>query len=304
VKAGRTIRGWETRHKNKQKKHFDVALSAWPIKDFSGKITGVSMIVRDISWRKDLERQRHNYLQRLEAEVGKRTEELIEKNARLRHLSAYMHDVREQERATIAREIHDELGQWLTALKMDLALSQRYITKDIDRASRKLKDMTHVVDSTIGSVQRLVSELRPTVLDNLGLVPALEWYLQEFEKRYHIPARMEIESDETDFSDQTAIAIYRIFQECLSNIARHAGATEVVMQISQDGDTWKLTVADNGIGLPPEKLQEDRSFGLMGMQERAEACGGSVDFVTAPGQGTKITLYIPLVRTYGQNINH
>jgi PAS domain S-box-containing protein len=215
----------------------------------------------------------------------------------LRALSERLRIVREEERARIAREMHDEVGQALTALQMDVAWLEKRISSPSvpsgEKLSAKLRSMTELIDTTAGAVQRIATDLRPAVLDELGLSAAVEWYVHEFERRAGIGCRIRSNLDGTEIDPERATAVFRILQEALTNVARHAGATEVEVRLSADDRRLVLKIEDNGQGISENRPPDSRSLGLLGMRERARSLGGDVSISGDPGHGTLVTLSIP-----------
>jgi len=209
---------------------------------------------------------------------------LVESGRRYRKLAVHLQRVRERERTRIAREIHDELGQSLTALKIDLSLL-RPDTKDF--AGRR-REMSALIDQTIGTVQRITAELRPGVLDDLGLEAAAEWQVKTFMARTGIACAFSSDGQPGALDRDRQTALFRILQEALTNVARHAAATQVTVALRHDEDGASLFMRDNGRGLTAAELDDPRSYGLIGMQERASEFGGQVDFQSAPGGGTVV----------------
>ena len=220
-------------------------------------------------------------------------EKLRNSREQLRNLSAHLHTVREQERTSIAREIHDELGQALTALKMDLSwLGNKYRTHE--PLVEKMKSMVKLVDSTIRTVKKISSELRPVVLDDLGLAAAIEWQAAEFQKRSGIGCEVNFVPDDIILDRAISTTIFRIFQEALTNVMRHAGATKVTVSLEErDGEVF-LGVQDNGKGITEKQMTDPKSFGLIGMRERVQFFGGEVRITGARGKGTSLAITIPL----------
>jgi signal transduction histidine kinase len=213
----------------------------------------------------------------------------------LRSLSAHLQSAREEERGHIAREIHDELGQILSKLKLDIAWLKKRLSRDQIQLAEKADKMSGLVDSTIRTVQRISSELRPAVLDYLGLPAAIEWQAKEFKEQTGIGCAISIEPELAVPDQNISIAVFRIFQETLTNIIRHSKASRVDVHLKKDDTTLMLEIRDNGAGIPQEKVSDHASFGLMGMKERARFLGGSVTVAGVPGKGTTVTLKIPLV---------
>lgn len=211
---------------------------------------------------------------------------------RYRRLSAHLRQVRERERAVIAREIHDELGQALTAIKIELSLLR---SGQEDFAERR-REISALTDQTIGTVQRLTAELRPGVLDDLGLEAAAEWQVRTFRGRTGLDCAFTLRGAAGVLDRDRQTAMFRILQEALTNVARHAAAKKVTVTLVQD-ETWAdLEVVDDGRGLPAEELVNPHSYGLMGMQERAAEFGGNVAFLAAPGGGAVVRARIPKER--------
>lgn len=231
----------------------------------------------------------------LEMRVAERTEELAQSREQLRELSAYIVRTREDERARIAREVHDELGGSLTVLKMSLARAARGHNDDLE-LSAKIKDMHTQIDDLVKLVRRIASDLRPSILDDFGLSAAMEWQALEWSQRTGIPCRLDVSLMPEDFEIDAdrRTALFRVFQESLTNVARHARATQVAVTLLQDGDQLMLTIQDNGQGIDPEKLKSGRSLGLMGMQERVREVGGEMEIITAPGKGATICVHVPV----------
>lgn len=217
----------------------------------------------------------------------------------LRDLAAHLESVREEERTRIAREIHDELGQALTGLKMDLSWMDRRISETEEETrkallSEKLKSSIKLVDTTIQSVRKIATELRPGVLDDLGLTAAIEWQALEFQERTGIRCELELPEEDLLLDQDRSSAIFRIFQELLTNIARHADATCATISLIKRTSRITLEVRDNGRGIEEEEISHAKSFGILGMRERALLLGGEFHIAGAPGEGTKVILDIPL----------
>ncbi|MGE0083450.1 MAG: PAS domain S-box protein [Desulfococcaceae bacterium] len=234
----------------------------FPIYDQTGKARGIGGIATDITELKNAQEQ-------------------------LRRLSGSIIAGQEKERAAIARELHDELGQILTALHMDAVWLSKYLKEKDAKAAQRALSMCELTDKTIEEVRRMAVQLRPGVLDNLGLVDALEWFAGEFEKRTEITCLFE-HSQIPALSDSIATSAYRIAQECLTNVARHAGANRVNITLHAENDILTLTVADNGSGFDTSKLGEVKGLGVAGMKERAMLVRGTVEVRSVKGQGTKV----------------
>lgn len=224
-------------------------------------------------------------------------EELERSHRQLRELSAHLHSVREKESARIAREIHDELGQSLTALQMDINWLGDQLACEIPPLAEKTRRMARLVDATIESVHRIITELRPIMLDDLGLCAAIEWQAGEFESRSGIECRVQMDDCPEDLLEKDlATTVFRIFQETLTNTARHSGANLVRVRLRQEHDMLCLDVADNGRGITRRQAQDPRSFGIMGIRERVGLWDGQVRISGRSGRGTTVSVRIPLHR--------
>jgi PAS domain S-box-containing protein len=219
-------------------------------------------------------------------------EEIRRSREELRALAARLQSVREDERSHIAREIHDELGQALTGLKLDLAwLRQRL--KDRADLSERLTSVMGRIDGTIDAVRRIATELRPSVLDHLGLVAAVEWQAQEFEKLTGVSTRLDVSATTIPVNGATATTVFRMLQETLTNVARHAVATRVEITLEIGSDAVSFRVTDNGRGISDAERTDRRSLGLVGLRERAIACGGQLSIEGRAGAGTVVSARIP-----------
>ena len=226
--------------------------------------------------------------EKLKAEIN-----LQQSYEQIRQLASHLQDIREEERANIAREIHDELGQQLTGLKMDLSwTAKRKIVSDDQELSKKLAGTIDLLDLTIKTVRRIATELRPSILDDLGLIAAIEWQSQEFGRRTGIACRFVTDLTEYIFPPQMAIALFRICQEAMTNVARHSEARNVVTVLSERDDKIILTIMDNGIGFIENKMEGKKTLGLLGMRERTLMLGGEFQIASGPGEGTKITVSV------------
>ena len=263
----------------------------------------------DISRRKEAEtllRGMNLQLERtretLEARVDERTRQLSGALAELRELSAHLETVREGERTRIAREIHDELGSLLVALKMDVGwLGKRVAAQPV--LEDKCRAMGGLIDRAVDNVGRIITDLRPSILDHQGLWAALEWQAQEFAQsasELRVDLRLHVAAGVASPTDGRAIAVFRIFQEMLSNVARHAQAQRLEIRITVDDPPEPMLyieLRDDGIGAAPEALNAPRSYGVMGMRERAAQFDGRLTIDSAPGHGTVVRLRMPLSQT-------
>jgi PAS domain S-box-containing protein len=224
----------------------------------------------------------------------KQTEEQLKiSEHQLHKLAGYLQTIREEERTAMAREIHDELGQSLTAMKMDLAWLTKRLPEDQSPLKERVQGMAAVLNDTISTVRRLVTQLRPAILDDLGLEAALEWQAQEFQMRTGITCNFLAEVEVADLEPEHATAIFRICQESLTNVARHAHANNVGIRLWEQQNQLLLEVKDDGQGIITNEISQSRSFGLLGMQERAFLLGGEFQLTSSPNHGTTVMARIP-----------
>jgi len=220
--------------------------------------------------------------------------ELKESHHKLRKLTAHLNLRREREQKAFARKVHDELGTSLTLLKFDLAWLKRNYPIDDKAVVERIMSMDELIHECTRTIQQITSELRPSLLDEQGLAAAIEWQAKEFEKRSGISCTPEIDTAIPPLSQDIAINVYRIFQESLSNVMRHAGATSVKISLAKAGQQLVLQIADNGAGISEQALSAPTSFGILGMEERARLCGGAITIKGIPGKGTMISLSVPV----------
>jgi signal transduction histidine kinase len=221
------------------------------------------------------------------------TEQLETSRQQLRALTTRLQKVREEERTEIAREIHDELGQALTGLKLDISWMKSRLPRDHDMMVQ-CASIIERIDQTLNAVRRIATTLRPSVLDQLGLAAALEWQGQDFGARTGIEVAMELATDGTPIPDDLGSSAFRILQESLTNVLRHAKANRVTIRLSQTPTLLTLDVSDDGVGCGAACLEGTRSLGLIGMRERALACGGELSITGRPDCGTTVLLRVPL----------
>ncbi|OGB26665.1 MAG: hypothetical protein A3I66_03745 [Burkholderiales bacterium RIFCSPLOWO2_02_FULL_57_36] len=229
----------------------------------------------------DITDRRHNL------EALKRSQEL------LRELTAHQDRIKEVERKRIAREIHDELGQTLLALRLDVAMLDIRTAESHPKLNDRVRGMLQHIDATVKSVRAIINNLRPAVLD-LGLSAAVEWQVNQFRRRSAIACELVMDSNEFTLSDAPATTLFRILQESLANVIRHANATEVRVDLYDDGSNLVMKITDNGIGIDPDDRNKADSFGLVGIEERVLALGGKFRIDSAPALGTTLTIFIPL----------
>jgi signal transduction histidine kinase len=233
-------------------------------------------------------------LEQRQAERDRAEREIRDSREELRNLSAHLQSVREEERTRMAREIHDELGQGLTALKMDVSYLNRHYLEEDATFKNKLASMEEVIDRTIETVQKLSGELRPGILDDLGLAAAIEWQAEEFENRTGIECQVSLSPEAIILNKEQSTTMFRIFQETLTNVIRHARATKVEVRLKEQDGSIVLEVTDNGRGITEAEIGDARSFGLIGMRERVDFIEGEVTIVGSPGKGTRIKVTLPL----------
>ena len=253
-----------------------VLLSAAAVKNKAGKILHTVSAQKDITERKQAE------------------EEIKNSQLQLRNLTAHLQSVREEERTLIAREMHDELGQALTAMKMDLSWLDKRLPKDQKPLLEKTKSMSKLVDATLQTVKKISTELRPGLLDDLGLTAAIEWQAEEFQTRTGIKCEITVDPEDIILDKDRSTAIFRIFQETLTNVARHAKATKVKVSLKEKAGKIELKVRDNGKGITEKQVSDPKSFGLIGIKERAYYLDGKVVIKGLQDKGTALTIRIPL----------
>ncbi len=218
--------------------------------------------------------------------------ELERSRRALRELSASVVEAREEERRRIARELHDELGQRLTALKMDLSILAG--STDPQAVDERIRGMLATLDDTVASVRRISADLRPMMLDDLGLNAAIEWLARDATQRMGVAVTLQLGDADPPVDERVATAVYRMVQEALTNVARHAQATGVQVTLRAGAGELVLTVQDNGIGFSADALEREGSFGLMGLRERALMLGGRMEVGNVPGSGGRVTITLPL----------
>src|SRR5215467_875476 len=306
--------GWRIR---KDGSRFWASVLITALRDGNGDLRGFIKITRDVTDRRTREDILKEAKEELERHVQERAAALVQMNLELRQeiaerrrvegelrkslvqlraLAARLQLVREEERALVAREMHDELGQACTAIKMDLASIGRKTSKTQVQLREKVHSTMELVDKMIFTVRRIASELRPRTLDDLGLTAALEWQAQEFENRTGIRCVVVLPQEQLALDSEHSTAIFRIFQESLTNVARHAKASQVEARLETQPGKLLFTVHDNGIGFNAKQTIVRKSLGLVGMQERALLLDGKLTIEGVPGSGTTVTLQIPLPR--------
>jgi signal transduction histidine kinase len=237
-----------------------------------------------------------NKLMKKMLDEGKRAEEKLTKSReRLRNLSGHLHGLLEEERTRISREIHDELGQALTAMKLDLSSIRRSLVSDgLAKRSAKVHEIERSVNRIIRTVRKIATELRPGILDELGVAAAIEWITKDFQKRTGIGCKVTIKAVDKISDTVRATTIFRIVQEALTNVMRHAAASQVNVSLEKMDDTLKLEVRDNGIGIKEGRIFDARSLGLIGIRERVLLLGGKAEISGKPGEGTVVRVILPV----------
>jgi signal transduction histidine kinase len=229
-------------------------------------------------------------------------EQLRKSHEELRWLADHLQSARENERISIAREIHDEMAQSLTAQKIDLVRLKSRLPPENAYLEALSGDILRSVNQTIASVQRILTELRPALLDDLGLLAAIEWQVEQFGKRAEIECHIEMPDEEPELTEKERTALFRIMQEALSNVLRHSNATEMRFELNVDNHWLQMSISDNGIGISEIDIQGSKSFGLMGMRERAHIFGGTVNINGKKGEGTTVLTRFPLNNRHGEVI--
>lgn len=251
---------------------------AIPERDADGAIVGYVGTTTDITDRKLAEK------------------EMEESSQKLRQLTTHLLNIREEERKRIGREIHDELGQQLTAIKMDISWIAKKTDPSQEAFKTKLQNVIALLDGGNQSIRRILNELRPVILDDYGLLEALLWQAQQFTANTHIPVAMTASESDMKIPEEISTCIFRIFQEALTNITRYAKATQVKVSLDIDSDSVLLNIEDNGLGFDTELTKTKKSFGILGMKERVASLNGRFDLSSVPGNGTRISIHIPITQ--------
>ena len=290
---------------------FPVEYSSYPVFD-QGQVRGAVVTFVDITERKRAEDALHQAKNELELRVAERTQALETALQQLRELAAWSEAVREEERTRIAREVHDELGSLLVALKMDVGWLDKRLSEQEQRAADeaqsmrqkmrgKCQNMSRLIENAVVNVGRIITDLRPSILDHQGLWGALEWQAQEFVQSAEQELKwcMEVH-EQRDLPEPMAMAVFRIFQEMLSNVGRHARARTVDVDIVEREGWLHLSVEDDGCGALPQVFESPQAYGILGMRERARHFGGVIDIDSHPGRGTRMRLSMPLPLPIGE----
>ncbi|RZI44645.1 sensor histidine kinase [Herbaspirillum sp. HC18] len=258
------------------------AIMLWP------QIPKAMNVPTTVKLRKAIDQLEHEIEERKKAE-----EALRQSQATLRELAAYQERIREDERKRIAREIHDELGQNLLALRLDISALHARTSERHPRLQERTTAALEYIDTTLKSIRAIMNNLRPSVLD-LGLQAAIEWQVVQFERRNGVPCEVAINDDGQRIPEAQATAVFRILQESLNNIGRHASASFVRIEVRIDERHLVMAIRDNGIGMYPGDRRKARRFGLIGIEERVTILGGQLNIDSKPGQGTVLQMVIPL----------
>ncbi|MCJ7553210.1 MAG: PAS domain-containing sensor histidine kinase, partial [Ignavibacteriaceae bacterium] len=272
--------GWQ--HLKKDGSIIDVEIRSNALDHQGRKAKLVSAL--DVTWRK-----------KSEEEIKKSREEL-------RALTFHLQSIREEERAAISRELHDELGQLLTSIKMNLVMMGKELTvqfknSDTEYFEKEIGAMSELLDISVKRVRKIITELRPEVLLNLELYDAIDWQIKEFSGRSGIKCKLNYNCKKHNFDSDLNITIFRIIQEALTNVMRHSGADNVEVKISCENERVILSVADNGKGIKNLENIPGKSFGILGIRERAILLGGNMDIKSYPGKGTELLVSIPLKKS-------
>jgi PAS domain S-box-containing protein len=228
-----------------------------------------------------------------EASLREKEQEIRDMNEQLRGLASNLQNIREEERTYIAREIHDELGQQLTAIKLDAAWLDRKIQED-GPIKQRIGNIISMLSNVIHSIRKIAMQLRPSVLDDLGLIEALKWQIRDFQNRYAIPIAFQYPDDPPALAAASATGLFRIFQEALTNIARHAEATAIDAGLTVCGQQLVMKIADNGKGFDINAVKKKKTLGLLGVKERTLMMKGTSEIISQPGEGTSLSISIPL----------
>ncbi|MEO7445192.1 MAG: PAS domain S-box protein [Ferruginibacter sp.] len=263
----------------------------WQHTKKNGKVMNVNIISHDIVYE-GLHAKlilANDVTEKLVAE-----EKLKKSNEDFRQLASHMETVREAERTNIAREIHDELGQQLTGLKMDISWLKRRINSTDPIIQQKIDETLGLIDNTVNSVRKIATELRPSILDDLGLVAAMDWQSEEFQKRSEIKVDFTYNDSNIEIAAPVATQVFRMYQESLTNVLRHSGASKVKSTLNVRNNVLILNISDNGKGFNAEEIEHKKTLGLLGMRERASILGGSFEVSGKPGKGTHVIIVVPL----------
>jgi len=274
--GGQKLMNYAHQLRRKDGKIITVLNNSIPISNANGEIVGMQSTLMDITDRKNAE------------------DELKSSKEKLQNLYKHLQTAIEQERTKIAREVHDDLGQVLTAIKLDGHWLKNKIPEDQNELIQKTDMTLKLIDSAIQTVKKISSDLRPGLLDDLGLAAAIEWQAVEYQKRAGIRIKVKLKPENLSVPDDISTAVFRIFQEALTNVVNHAHASSVKVDLTLSGGKVELTVKDNGVGITKAQKVHQKSFGLIGMMERTHALKGDIQFAGTPGRGTIVSVSIPV----------
>lgn len=263
----------------------------WKHKKKNGVVIKVNIITHEILYEGKQAKLflANDITEKIEAE-----EKLQRSHEELRQLATHLQDIREDERTRIAREIHDELGQQLTGLKMDISWLSKKINGQAPEINQKLAESLVLIDDTVKTVRRIATQLRPSILDDLGLISAMEWQSEEFEKRFKIETVFKANITVLDIDAEVSTGLFRVFQESLTNILRHAKASRVNASLHLEHESLTLQITDNGVGFEVDNIGEKKTLGLLGMKERTLMMGGTYHITSDPGMGTTVLITVPI----------
>lgn len=304
---------WVLTATRKKKVRFEGVLRRFDGEIFPAEVTIISLrlhgknvlhvLLRDITSLKKAEMELIAAKEGLEDRVRERTAELVRVNRELkrsreelRRLSEHLQRAREEERTRVARDVHDELGQLLTALKMDVAYCEEHVDGDRKVLRDNMKAMETQIHGGIATVRRICADLRPHVLERLGLSAGIEWFVNGFQKRTGIRCALSILPEIPDPGNELSLVLFRVLQEAMTNVARHSGATEVDIELSRKTDVLLLRVKDNGKGITRDEVENPESYGIIGIRERIRFWGGRSAFTSGKRGGTSVTVWLPFQR--------
>lgn len=264
----------------------------WEHKKKDGRIVKMNLVTHDIIYQ-----GKHAKLVLANDVTDKiiAEEKLKSSYAELRELATHLQTIREAERSHMAREVHDELGQQLTGLKMDIAWIAKKLKGESEEVNVRIKETLQLIDTTVKTVRRIATQLRPSILDDLGIVATLEWQSEEFQKRSGIECKFNSNVSVINTTTEIATGFFRIYQESLTNVLRHAKATKVEAQLLYKDNLMILAINDNGIGYDAAFIEKKKTLGLLGMKERTLMMGGTYEVSSKPGQGTKVIIIVPVL---------
>lgn len=308
LQAGEHIDHFETVRQTKTGDRVTVSLTISPVRDFTGRIIGASKIARDITERKLTETKLKNAQEELEERVRQRTAELVAKNEELvkqadvvRDLSARLLQLQDEERRRIARELHDSTGQLLAAISMNISKVSREKEKLSPAAAKCVEENASLVDQALTEIRTMSHLLHPPLLDEVGLQSAIKWYAEGFAQRSKIDVELDLPSGLDRLSSDLEIAIFRVVQECLTNIHRHSGSSKATIRLAESKDCLRLEISDQGKGISAENQRALNSSGALGvgfrgMRERLRQLGGSIQ-VQSDSKGTTVFVTLPIRRS-------